>query len=178
MTKFSNTYGGALYDLAKEEGIEELVLKDLKIFSDTLLTNPDYKKLLTTPFVSKEERKGLIREAWQDSLNRYTINFLCLLCDRDSLAEIFDCEESYRKRFNNEHGITEVVVTTAVQLSDEQRSRLLSAIEKKLGKKLSMIEKIDSSVIGGIKLQAEGTQYDGTTAYHLESIAKMLSGNN
>lgn len=177
MTKYAKTYAGALYDLAKEEGKEDEILKDLGVFCDSLREMPEYRKLLSTPAVSKEERKGLVKEAWGEALDQYTMNFICMLCDGNALSEIFNCEEEYKNRYNLDKGVVEVLVTSAVALSETQKAALIAAVERKIGKKIVLSEKVDSSVMGGLKLSVEGRQFDGTIAYHLNSIAALLSGN-
>jgi F-type H+-transporting ATPase subunit delta len=175
MTKYAKVYAGALYDLASEEHIEEEILQDLSVVCSCIREMPEYRKLLMTPALSKEERKGLIREAWQGSLNQYTLNFLCMLCDGESVSELLNCEEEFKNRYNEAKGIVEVLVTAAVALTEEQRKRLTAAVEKKTGKKVVLKEKTDPSVIGGMKLQAQGVQYDNTIAYHMSKNAQLLS---
>lgn len=175
MTKYAKTYAGALYDLASEEHLEEEILKDLSLVCSTLKEMPEYRRLLMTPAISKEERKSLIKEAWQDNIHRYSLNFLYMLCDGESVSELPDCETEFRNRYNTDKGIVEVLVTSAVPLSEEQKKKLAAAVEKKTGKTAVFREKVDASVIGGLKLQLAGMQYDNTIAYHLGNIAQLLS---
>lgn len=177
MTKYAKTYAGALYDLAVEENAASEIMKDLSMVCDALREMPEYSKLLSTPAVPKEERKALLKEAWQGHISQYTMNFLCMLCDGGTIPEIFNCEEEFRDRLNKDLGITEVVVTSAVALTDSQKSALTAAVEKKTGKKVILTEKVNPAVLGGLKLSVGGKQYDGTVSYHLGSIAQMLSGN-
>ena len=177
MTKYAKTYAGALYDLAAEEHLEETIRNDLVSVCAMLREMPEYRKLLATPAISKEERKKLLEEAWNGNINQYTLNFLRMLCDGNSISEIFNCEEEFKNRYNKDRGIIEVCVTSAVALTETQKTALLSAVEKKTGHKVILQEKTDPSIIGGLKLSAEGKEYDGTVAYHLDSISKMLSEN-
>ena len=175
MTKYAKTYAGALYDLASEEHLEDRILEDLGRVCSCLREMPEYRKLLMTPAVSKDERKSLIKEAWQENLHQYTLNFLCMLCDGDSVSELLNCEEEFKSRYNQEKGIVEVLVTSAVALSEQQRKKLIAAVEKKIGKTALLKEKVDPSVIGGLKLQVAGKEYDNTISYHLGNIAQLLS---
>ena len=45
-SKTSITYGGALYDLAKDEGLSAQILADLGAFAAVFRENPDYRRLL------------------------------------------------------------------------------------------------------------------------------------
>lgn len=79
-SKTSITYGGALYDLAKDEGLSAQILADLGAFAAVFRENPDYRRLLTEPSIPKAEREALLDEAWKDALHPYTLNFVKLLC--------------------------------------------------------------------------------------------------
>ena len=177
MTKYAKTYAGALYDLAAEEGREDEILNDIALACDVLRKEPEYRRLLSSPAISKEERKSLLRESLGSSMGQYTMNFLCMLIDGGSLSELENCEREYVNRYNIAKNILEVSVTSAVALSEKQRDSLVSAIEKKTGKKVRLTEKLDPSVIGGLRLSADGKLYDGTIEHHLKNISQMLQSN-
>lgn len=66
ISKTAMTYGGALYDLAREESLEEQILGELHAVSDLFRQNPDYTKLLMEPSI---EKPGA-REAHRRSVGR------------------------------------------------------------------------------------------------------------
>lgn len=72
ISKTALTYGGALYDLAREESLEEQILGELHAVSDLFRQNPDYGRLLMEPSIEKQEREKLIDEAWGGSVHPYT----------------------------------------------------------------------------------------------------------
>ena len=63
MTETARMYGGSLYDLAAEEGLETRILGELDEVQQLLKQNPDYLRLLSTPSIPKKERCGLLDEA-------------------------------------------------------------------------------------------------------------------
>ena len=63
MTETAKMYGGSLYDLAAEEGLETRILGELDEVQQLLKQNPDYLRLLSTPSIPKKERCGLLDEA-------------------------------------------------------------------------------------------------------------------
>ena len=48
MTETAKMYGGSLYDLAAEEGLETRILGELDEVQQLLKQNPDYLRLLST----------------------------------------------------------------------------------------------------------------------------------
>ena len=63
MTETARMYGGSLYDLAAEEGLEARILGELDEAVALFKANPDYLHLLSTPSIPKKERCGLLDEA-------------------------------------------------------------------------------------------------------------------
>ena len=51
MTETAKMYGGSLYDLAAEEGLETRILGELDEVQQLLKQNPDYLRLLSTPSI-------------------------------------------------------------------------------------------------------------------------------
>jgi F0F1-type ATP synthase delta subunit len=69
--------------------------------------------------------------------------------------------------------LPKVVVTTAVPLSTEQREKIKTALEEKIGS-LEYIENVDKTVIGGIKLLVGSKEYDGTIKGKLNRLKQLL----
>ena len=63
MTEIARMYGGSLYDLAAEEGLETRILGELEEVNALFKANPDYLHLLSIPSIPKKERCGLLDEA-------------------------------------------------------------------------------------------------------------------
>ncbi len=81
MTETAKMYGGSLYDLAAEEGLETRILGELDEVQQLLKQNPDYLRLLSTPSIPKKERCGLLDEALRGQVHLYVLNFLKILCE-------------------------------------------------------------------------------------------------
>ena len=175
MTEYARVYGGSLYDLAAEEQLTEVILEEMNALKAIFRENPDYLKLLSEPSIKKEERTKLIEEAIGDKVQRYLVSFIKLLCEKGILNEYEGCTEEFTKRFSADHNIAEAVVTSAVSLSDAQLSALKSKLEKSTGKRVSLICKIDPSVLAGLKVELEGKQYDGTVSARMTDISKKIN---
>ena len=174
MSKKADIYGSSLYDLAFEEGITEEIMADMALIGSVFSDNPEYRKLLSSPALPKEERKTLIREAWSGKINAYSLNFLQLLVDEDLCGEFADCRRAFKELFNKEKGIMEVRAVSAVPLSEAQQERLSAAIANKTGKRIDMRFDVDPELIGGMRLEMDGKSYEGSISYYLEELRNML----
>ena len=175
MTQIAKLYGGSLYDLAAEEQLADTVAEQMKEIRDIFRENPDYVKLLSEPSIPKEERTKLIEEAFGAQAERYLVNFIKLLCERGLLGEYAGCCQEFTRRYNLDYGIAEAVVTSAVALSKSQMEALRDKLEKISGKKVSLTQKTDASVVAGLRVEREGKLLDGTVQSRLSGISKKLN---
>ncbi len=175
MTQTAKLYGGSLYDLAAEEQLTDVVLEEMLAIRDIFRENPDYLKLLAEPSIPAKERIGLIDKAFGGDTQQYLVNFIKLLCERNLLGDYEGCCEEFTRRYNAEHGIAQAVVTSAVVLSEQQMSALQAKLEKLSGKKVSLTQKLDPSVLAGLRVELEGKLLDGTVEGRLSGISRKLS---
>ena len=71
-------------------------------------------------------------------------------------------------------GIEEGMIYTPYELTDQQIQDIEKAISKKENKKVTLKVSIDSSLLGGIKVQIANRIYDGTIKNKVEMLKKEL----
>ena len=176
MTELAKRYGGSLYDLAAEEKLTEELLQELQTAVDSIEAEPQYKRLLATPGVPKKERCALLDEAFRGKVHLYVLNFLKILCEKGTLRELPGCARAFRVKYNQAHGILEATATSAIPMTAEQTERLHEKLEAVTGKKIDLKTKVEPGVLGGIRLDIEGTELDGTVQNRLASLRRSIAG--
>lgn len=175
MTETAKMYGGSLYDLAAEEGRQDLILEQLTQVRQLLSQEEEYIRLLSTPSIPKKERCALLDEAFGSQVDPYLLNFLKILCQNGTLGEFGGCVREYRNRYNADNGILEATAYTALALDERQTEALRAKLADVTGKTIQLTNKVDPSVLGGIRLMMDGTQLDGTVQNRLAAIRKNLA---
>jgi len=102
------------------------------------------------------------------------VNFLKLLCEEELLSEFSGCEEEYRQRFQKDHNIAEAHVVSAVTLSSQQKAALKAKLEEVWKKEIILVTKTDPNLMGGLKVEIEGRQLDGSVRGRLERLHKLI----
>lgn len=174
MTREALDYGNALYDLAAEEGLEAELLEQLAAVADIFRENREYLRLLSSPALPKAERCDLLDQAFRGSVQPYLLNFLKLLCRNGLIRQTGDCARQFRKRFNQDRGILEARAVTAVPLTEELKARLREKLERITGKQVDLRTAVDPAVLGGVRLEMDGKQLDGTLRTRLDGLRKSL----
>ena len=173
-TDVAKVYGGALYDLAAEEGLEDELLTQQQTLVQVLAAEPQWLRLLAIPSIPKPERTALLDEALA-GVHPYLVNFSKILCERESIGELPACFKEYRRRYNKAHGILTAVATAAVPMTEEQKARLTEKLAAVTGKTIHLETRVDESCLGGVRLDGEGVRLDGTLKSRLDTLRQTLA---
>lgn len=174
MTRQERVYGSSLYELAKEEGLAEEILSELRQVGAILEENPAYGRFLATVSVSKEERCHALEEAFGGRVRPYVLNFMKLLCENGYMACFPGCIKEYIRRYNEDEGIVEVCAITAVAMSSSLQDALREKLQQLLGKTVELTCRVDKTCMGGVRLELPGRQLDGTVKSRLDTLAASL----
>ena len=174
MAQIANTYAQALYDLAKDEGYGKAILEQLSILKNVFTENPQYGKLLSTPDLPKQERCQVLDDAFRGNVHPYVLNFLKILTEKGYIRQFPACCDAYRSLYNEDNGILVVKAVSAVALTEEQTRKLTAKLETTTGKTIDLQCSVDAGQLGGLRLNYDGKQVDGTVKNRLDSIGKLL----
>lgn len=174
MTETAKVYGDALYDLTVSEGLTEGTLGELRALDAAFSGEPAFLTLLSTPSISKEERSQVLDRSFRGKLSPYTLNFLKLLTQRDKIREFSGCCKAFTARYYADNGILPVRAVSAVPISPALRERLEQKLRTVTGKQVEMTYLVDPACLGGVRLDMDGEQLDGTVRRRLDDIRSQL----
>ena len=84
--------------------------------------------------------------------------------------------ESYLKLIADRRGQLTAVVTSAQEISGEERQRLAGALERLYGRPIQVQSIVDPQIVGGLKVQVGDEVIDGTIATKLEGARRHFGG--
>ena len=174
MTKIGNVYGEALYTLTQEENLSEIVLQELTALEESFAQNPDFLRLLDAPNLPKEERCRILDDCFRGKLHIYVLNFLKILAEKSYARHFEACCAAFRNRFYEDNGILPVTAVTAIPLSESQQAALSQKLSAVTEKKIQLTNRVDKTVLGGIRLDYSGIRLDDTLSHRLGDIRANL----
>jgi F-type H+-transporting ATPase subunit delta len=129
-------------------------------------------KLLSSPRVQPADLVELIAEASHaDERGR---NFLNTLAQNRRLAVLPEVAAIYEELRADVENITDVHITSAVQLDEAQRTRLAAALKERLKRDVRLHCAVDASLIGGAVVRAGDFVIDGSLKARLERLATQI----
>ena len=174
MTQAGSVYGEALYALALEESLTGQILSELTVLDKCFRENPDFIRLLSSPNLSKQERCGILDESFRGKVQPYLLNFLKILTEKGYMKHFSSCCAAYEARYNLDNGILPVTAITAVALTPEQAEKLTGKLNQTTGKQVKLRNKVDPTVLGGVRLDYDGKRLDDTVSHRLDAIRSLL----
>ena len=174
MTGVGSVYGEALYTLAREEGLSETILQQLKVLDSCFATDPDFIRLLGAPNLPKAERCQILDTSFRGKAEPYVLNFLKILTEKGYMRHFSDCVKAYRELYNQDNGILPVTAVTAVPMTDKQEKALTMKLQQITGKRIELVSKLDPNVLGGMRLDYDGKRVDDTVAHRMDAVRNML----
>lgn len=166
-------YAEALFSLSLEEGKCDKVYEDTHIALGALSESMEYLSILDTPHLSIDERVAMIDSAF-GSLDGYLINLIKILAEAKRAHLLVKILREFGNLYDEHRGIFNAYATSAVAMTDEQISALSDKLRQLTGREPRIINTVDPSVLGGVKLRFEGKQIDGTVKGRLEGFEKKL----
>ena len=174
MTEIGTVYGESLYELAKDESLDQSIGEQLKVLQQSFRQEPDFIRLLSSPSLAKAERFQILDDSFRGNVHPYLLNFLKILTEKNYIRYFSDCCDAYIGRYNQDNGILPVTAVTAVALTAAQAEKLTEKLSRITGKHIALSNRIDPSCLGGVRLDYDGKRLDDTVSNRLDTIRDLL----
>lgn len=129
------------------------------------------RPLLNNPSVAGEQLIGLISGVAGTELDPQAANFLRTLATNRRLGFLPEIAGRFEQLRADAERTIDVTVTSAVELSAEQRERFAAAMRKRLNREVHLHCEIDPSLIGGAVIRADDLVIDGSVRAGLTQLA-------
>ncbi len=101
-------------------------------------------------------------------------NFLMQLAENKRLELLPEIYQLFEQWLLQQQNREDVVVQSAFELTSEQVNKIAEAMKKRLGKEVSVQTQIDSTLIGGVRIQAGDLVIDDSIKGRLDRLAESL----
>jgi F-type H+-transporting ATPase subunit delta len=167
-------YAQAAFDVAQK-------LADLKGWSEAILSlaevvnHPEVRAVVTSPRVKQEEVESLMIALVGDKADIKLRNFVRVLVENQRLlilpeiAAIFEALRAEAEKTVN------VVVDSAFELSVAQQEKIISSLNKRMGREVKLVCKVNKDLLGGVVIRAGDKVIDGSARTRLGEMANALA---
>lgn len=174
-TILARKYGGAIYEIAKEQHGLEQVEQELTFIRDTIQGNAELKEFINHPFLTKDAKKDTIKKLFADKVQPVVLQFCYVVIDRDRIDLLPEMVDVYISLAHHELGMEEAVVTSALPLSETQAEALREKLGELTGLRITLKRKVDPALIGGFTVRIGDKLIDGSVARQLHTLKERMT---
>jgi len=174
-SKISKRYAKALLSLGQEDGKYVEYGDSLKEFAALCAENPEFRKVISNPVFSVDDRKEVLNAVLEKSaFSDYVKNFLRLLLDKNRISGIQDVSANYIRLTDEILNIIRADIITARPLKNEAMDKLDAVLAKITSKTVKTNVEEDESLIGGLVVKIGDLVLDGSVRAQLEGLKESL----
>ena len=176
LNSVTTPYAEAFLQVANETQQTEEIVSQAKEILQLIVDSPELEKALSSPILEKESKKKILIQLFSDKINYSLLNLLKLLADRQRIGILVPILERFLEIYRENSNIALATVTSAVELSDEQKDLITQKISSIAGtEKLELVTKTDPSLIGGFVASVGSKVIDASIASQIRKLGLSLS---
>jgi F-type H+-transporting ATPase subunit delta len=173
-TRVARRYARALFRVAQKGDAVASVESDLDVIARLLTRDRKFKDFLFSPRIGREDKLSLVETVFADRVTATSMRAIRLMLSkrREGLfPEVRDQFIELRRRYGN---VLYGQITSAAELSEDQRRRIVSKLEGATQKKVEADFRVDPALIGGVKVSYGNYVLDGTIRGGLRRLRDQL----
>lgn len=175
--KANRRYAKALLDFARETNTVEPVYQDVELIREYLKASDDLRVVLKSPVIMPKRKEGVVDKVFDGRIGETTMNFLKIVIRRGREGSLEETMFSFVEQYRQLKGIEEAIITTATQITEDQRTQIHAKLTEITGNEIVMVERVDADIIGGIRIKLGDRQYEATVARKLEELRRSFEEN-
>ena len=170
-------YAKALFDLAVEENSVPATAQSLTTLHDMISGSAELQNVLHSPVFKSEDQMAVLETiAGQSGLSGLALNFAKLMCEKRRLAVLPEAIVGFQALVAEARGEMVAEVTSSEKLTAVQLKDLKAALKARVGKEVSLVSKIDSSILGGLIVKIGATMIDNSLKTKLQNLKVSMKG--
>lgn len=169
-------YAQALMDLAQANNLTDRIGEDIASLLNLLKESPELQQFLSNPILKAEDKKAVLGRIGGDEFHNFTKNFLNLLVDRRRILFLEGICQQYQALLRKLKQTVLAEVTSAVELSDNQKQAVREKVMSMTGAhQVDLETKVDPDLIGGVVIKVGSQLIDASLRGQLRRIGIRLT---
>lgn len=167
-------YAKAVHDIAVERNSADSWSALLETAA-AVAEDSGFAELLASPQVRPSDLVALMVEICGDDIDDLGRNFFAVLAENGRLGCLAAIREEYERLRAESENIVDVELTSAVELTDQQKDEYSRALTKRLGKAVRLNCTTDKTLMGGAIIRAGDMVIDGSLSGRIERMATAVT---
>jgi F-type H+-transporting ATPase subunit delta len=170
----ADIYAEALLELANERDVAEDTFNELQSLVEYIESDDDFRRFMASFAVDDDDRREVLQRVFTDRVSEMVLNLMLVLNDHNRAGIVPLVFQRFKKLYDEQLNRQDVEVTSAVPLLDEQRTKIEAVVSEFTGKQAVLVEEVDPSLLGGLIVQVDDRQFDGSLRTKLTRMREFV----
>lgn len=171
------TYGGALYDAAKDIDKLQVILDEGQELLDIFGSEEELGAFMRFPSIAAAEKKQVLGSVFEGKICDELLNFLYILIDKRRFSHFEGIMKVYKRLVEEEEGCTYGTVYSVEPLSEERLADVEKQTSELLQTKVKLQNELDPKIMGGVRVFVEGKLIDASIKKKFDEMASQIMTN-
>lgn len=168
-----NGYSVALLDIAREEKLLDKFKTELTDIVEGLEETKEFINLANEYSISKDDKIKLIKDSFK-GFNDYVVNLLTILSLKHRFHLVIKIFKNTIKQINELLNVKQCIIYSNPLLTKVEIDKITSKYSNDFGYKLESINKLDTSLIAGVKVVIDDKVFENSIKSRIEQLREEL----
>lgn len=179
MDSLYNRYALALFDLSLEKNKIKECQDEVKTLYDLFSQNEEIIHILSSCFISKSEKRKIVDKILAECTQEDVVNFVKVIISNGRERYTLKIFKEFDNICNEYLGIKTGEVYSPYKITQEEIAKIEKVVSGKIGFKVKLVNEIDESLIGGVKVVVGDYVFDNSIKNKLSKMrSTLLKGGN
>ena len=176
MKSASLQYANALADIVLAQDGAGATLQQLANFESAYAESQELRNFLASPAVDRTAKHGVIEKLTARlGASKIVRNFLFVVVDHQRTHVLPEITAAFRDVVRQRLGIAEAEISSAVELSTNQKAEFEFTLERLTGKRVEAKYLLEPALLGGAVVRIGDMIYDGSVRNRLNELRNRLA---
>lgn len=167
-------YGKALFDAAVELDKIDEIREEIDTIDIILKREPEFVSLLCSPAIPAAKKKNMLRSVFEGKVCQEVLSFLFILIGKGRMTHYHRIVRDYLKRMDTYREQAYGKIYSARPLSEAQLTKFEEETGALLREKVQLKNKVDPSLLGGVKIMVDGKLIDASLRSQLKALEDKM----
>ncbi len=173
-TIVASRYAKSLLELSLERNTLDKINDDMVQLSEICTSSKEFKSLLDNPIINTEKKIEIFEALFKGKMDELSMSFINLIAKNSRENILPTIAESFTELYKTHNNILDVILVSAAPLEEDVKTKIIDKVKAKFDGTISLIEKIDASLIGGFIVKIGDKQLDQSVASQLTNLKNIL----
>ncbi|HEX8813510.1 MAG TPA: ATP synthase F1 subunit delta, partial [Terracidiphilus sp.] len=154
----------------------DVARQQVNAIAEAVRESVELRRVWESPAISAEQKRGVLDAiVGRIGAAKPIRNFFAIVIDHQRIAMLDDIARQFGVELDTQLGFVEVEISSARQLSAEEKREMESQVERMSGKRVRARYASNPGLLGGIVVRVGSTIYDGSIRGQLDKLKQDLS---